>query len=185
MPSEAKVVVFVPCAKTKPWDGAGRGIYKSYNRLIKEFGEEVYFVTISEPLGVVPQSHWGDFPQYDNSGLFRDVVQRSGDLFTRDWNEMFGKKYQLPWDENAYEEAILKLASAIKLFFEKNKRRNLQFVSFVNDAGGVGTHEDMLIKSRITEKDKMYSKRGKPREEPYHYIRDVLIKNYQLEVFCG
>lgn len=58
IPEEVDTVMFVPCAKTKPWKNANRGIYKSYNKIIEENGNNIYFVTISEPLGVVPQNNW-------------------------------------------------------------------------------------------------------------------------------
>jgi len=76
--------IFVPCAKTKPWENASRGIYKDYNKL-RTIHPEYFFITISEPLGIVPQTLWKNFPQYDNPGLFKDPVQRSGGLFTRDF----------------------------------------------------------------------------------------------------
>ena len=69
IPDNAKIIAFVPCAKTKPWKDAKRGIYKSYNKIINESPDDVYFVTISEPLGIVPQNNWEYFPQYDNPWL--------------------------------------------------------------------------------------------------------------------
>lgn len=176
VPEEANVIIFVPCAKTKPWKDAPRGLYKSYNRIINENSNNIYFVTISEPLGVVPQNNWNDFPQYDNPGLFKDVVQRSGGLFTRDWVEHFGKRYKLPWDQNAYDQAIDLLASKIKLFVEKNQKNGRQFISFVGDENTIGTHQDMVNRSGVIPKENQFLKRAESREEPYDYIKDILYK---------
>lgn len=176
VPEEANVIIFVPCAKTKPWKDAPRGLYKSYNKIINENSNNIYFVTISEPLGVVPQNNWNDFPQYDNPGLFKDVVQRSGGLFTRDWVEHFGKRYKLPWDQNAYDQAIDLLASKIKLFVENNQKNGRQFISFVGDENTIGTHQDMINRSGVIPKENQFLKRAESREEPYDYIKDILYK---------
>ena len=94
VPDEFSKIVFVPCAKTKPWENATRGIYKDYNRVRKEH-PNLFFVTISEPLAIVPQTLWNNFPQYDNPGLFKDTVQRSGGLFTQDFKTHFGVDLEL------------------------------------------------------------------------------------------
>lgn len=174
VPDNAKVVIFVPCAKTKPWKDAPRGLYKSYNKIINENTDNVYFVTISEPLGVVPQNNWSDFPQYDNPGLFKDVVQRSGGLFTKDWNEHFGKRYKLPWDQEAYDKAIDILASKIKLFVLNNQKKGRQFISFVGDDNTVGTHQDMINRANVIPVQNQFLKRAEAREEPYEYIKEKL-----------
>lgn len=174
VPDNAEVVIFVPCAKTKPWKDAPRGLYKSYNKIINENTDNVYFVTISEPLGVVPQNNWSDFPQYDNPGLFKDVVQRSGGLFTKDWNEHFGKRYKLPWDQEAYDKAIDILANKIKLFVLNNQKKGRQFISFVGDDNTVGTHQDMINRANVIPVQNQFLKRAEAREEPYEYIKEKL-----------
>jgi hypothetical protein len=174
IPESADVVIFVPCAKTKPWKDAPRGIYKSYNKVINENSDNVYFVTISEPLGVVPQNNWNDFPQYDNPGLFKDVVQRSGGLFTKDWQEHFGQRYKLPWDQVAYDKAIDILADKIKLFVNNNQKQGRQFISFVGDEKTIGTHQDMINRAGVIPKENQFLKRAEAREEPYEYIKDKL-----------
>lgn len=176
IPDSAEVVIFVPCAKTKPWKDAPRGIYKSYNKIINENADNVYFVTISEPLGVVPQNNWNDFPQYDNPGLFKDVVQRSGGLFTKDWQEHFGQRYKLPWDQVAYDKAIDILADKIKIFVNNNQKQGRQFISFVGDDKTIGTHQDMINRSGVIPKENQFLKRAEAREEPYEYIKQNLSK---------
>lgn len=174
IPDEAEIVAFVPCAKTKPWKDAKRGIYKSYNKIIDENPEKVFFVTISEPLGIVPQNHWEDFPQYDNPGLFKDVVQRSGGLFTKDWKEHFGERYKMPWSQEDYDKAIDILSDKIKTFVNNNQKANRTFISFVGDEKTLGTHQDMVNRSGAIPKENQFLKRAAPREEPYDYIKMVL-----------
>ena len=174
VPDSAEVVIFVPCAKTKPWKDAPRGIYKSYNKIINENSDNIYFVTISEPLGIVPQNNWQNFPQYDNPGLFKDVVQRTGGLFTKDWTEHFGKRYKLPWDQKAYDQAIDILADKIKTFVINNQKNGRQFISFVGDENSIGTHQDMINRSGIIPIENQFLKRAEAREEPYAYIKEKL-----------
>lgn len=174
IPTDAKYVVFVPCAKTKPWKDAKRGIYKSYNKIINEKKHSVYFVTISEPLAIVPQDLWADFPQYDNPGLFRDVVQRSGGLFTKDWKEHFGNRYKMPWDETSYDQCIDLFASVIRQFIENNQMEGRTFLSFVNESKSLSTHADMLNRSKVMNPENMFLKRNKAREEPSVIIEEKL-----------
>lgn len=176
IPDEVDVVIFVPCAKTKPWKNATRGIYKSYNKIISENSNNIYFVTISEPLGVVPQNNWDDFPQYDNPGLFKDVVQRTGGLFTKDWMEHFGKRYKLPWNQQDYDKAIDILSDKIRLFVNNNQKQGRQFISFVGDDNVLGTHQDMVNRSGVIPKENQFLKRAEAREEPYSYVKENLCK---------
>lgn len=176
IPDSAKVIAFVPCAKTKPWKNAKRGIYKSYNKIIDESSDDVYFVTISEPLGIVPQNNWEDFPQYDNPGLFKDVVQRSGGLFTKDWKEHFGKKMKMPWDQKSYDEAIDILSSKIKQFIENNQKNGRHFITFVGDEKTLGTHADMVNRTGIIPEENQFLKRGAARQEPYEYVKEKIEK---------
>ena len=188
IPENADIVIFVPCAKTKPWKDAPRGLYKSYNKIINENSDNIYFVTISEPLGVVPQDNWNDFPQYDNPGLFKDVVQRSGGLFTKDWQEHFGQRYKLPWDQNAYEQSIDILAEKIKIFVNNNQKNGRKFISFVGDENSIGTHQDMVNRSGVIPKEYQFLKRAEAREEPYTYIKsnlENLLKNKSVKEFLN
>lgn len=188
IPENADIVIFVPCAKTKPWKDAPRGLYKSYNKIINENSDNIYFVTISEPLGVVPQDNWSDFPQYDNPGLFKDVVQRSGGLFTKDWQEHFGQRYKLPWDQNAYEQSIDILAEKIKIFVNNNQKNGRKFISFVSDENSIGTHQDMVNRSGVIPKEYQFLKRAEAREEPYAYIKSNLeniLKNKSIKEFLN
>jgi predicted RNA-binding protein len=160
--------VFVPCAKTKPWENATKGIYKDYNKIRNEH-PNLFLVTISEPLAIVPQTLWNNFPQYDNPGLFKDTVQRSGGLFTRDFKTNFGvdQQYKIPFDESAYNTCITILSSTIKSFIENNRHKDM--ISFVEDFHGTSTHSDMLTKAGFT--GKRLTKREKPRGKPYDYIK--------------
>ena len=179
VPDKYSMVAFVPCAKTKPWAGASRGLYKSYNKIINDNKYPVYFVTVSEPLGIVPQSLWGDFPQYDNPGLFKDNVQRTGGMFKSDWQKLFGTGPQsTPFDSAAYHQSIDILSSVIKRFIQNNGSK--QFVSFVEDKifnpknKNVGTHSDMLSRTGSIPDANRYLKRDAPRKEPFDYVDQVL-----------
>ena len=163
IPDNYKVIVLVPCAKTKPW-GFTRpkrsNLYNAYNNILEMAKEgklsingDIYFVTISEPLGVVPQDFWDEFPQYDNPGLFKDPVMRSG-LFTRDYpNTPLGKKQIIPFDEGAYSTAIKTLGVEIGTFINNNNKPGRVFVSFVDDHSGKikTTHSEMLDHANIEE----------------------------------
>ena len=131
---------------------------------------ELFFVTISEPLAIVPQTLWNNFPQYDNPGLFKDTVQRSGGLFTQDFKKHFGvdKQYKVPFDEPAYNTCIDILASTIRSFIENNRDKDM--ISFVEDFHGTSTHSDMLTKAGFTVKRLM--KRPEPRSVPYDHIKN-------------
>jgi len=183
VPRWVETIVFVPCAKTKPWHTARRGLYKSYNeiRKLRDQGKasRIYFVTISEPLGVVPEAWWGSFPQYDNPGLFKEEAMRSG-LFTSDWPKIgFKSKRVVPFDEEAYETAVMKLGVVIGEFIKTNK--NKRFISFVGGLGEVTSHDDMIlaaedhadVESLLSEPIQKHSRRPAPRQPP----RDHILKN--------
>lgn len=151
IPAKYKTVIFVPCAKTKPWVmpyAKKSKLYKAYNE-IRELSRAgkiapVYFVTVSEPLGLVPEDFWNDFPQYDNPGLFKDDSQRSG-LLTKDWSKTpFKRKKIIPYDERAYGQAIDGLSGVIADFLKNNQRTGRRFLSFVENPDGGGTHSAML-----------------------------------------
>lgn len=182
LPDDVKTVVFVPCAATKPWDGATSGIYKSYNQLRDEVRKgrfpHAFFVTISEPLGIVPEDHWGKFPRYDDPGLFRNDSARAGRTTTREWLQHFGKNFVTPFDEKSYQKAIDGLSGVIADFARNNARAGRRFISFVDDAEGVGTHTDMLVhaqeKFAFIHPEDMHPKREAPRAEPYDLIKKTL-----------
>lgn len=181
-----RALVLVPCAKTKPWDTARHGLYASYNR-VRAYVQSgalpyVYFVTLSEPLGVVPESHWGDFPQYDNPGLFRCGAQSTG-LFTADWPRVTGlpEKRLLPFDEKAYQLCIQKLGAVISSFLraQPTLQTSLPVLSFVDDVRGSRTsHRDMLdvalssLESPVAAS--FYPKKGAPRQPPAEHLASVL-----------
>jgi hypothetical protein len=183
IPADVKQVVFVPCAATKPWEGATSGIYKSYNKLRDEMRKgkfpSAYFVTVSEPLGVVPEREWGTFPRYDDPGLFRNDSARAGRTTTREWLERFGRNYVVPFDEKAYDQAIDGLSGVIADFARANAKPGRRFISFVDDAQGTSTHTDMLVhaneKYPFIDRADMHPKREAPRTEPYGLLRKTLL----------
>tara|TARA_Y100000310_G_C20690287_1_gene821763 strand:- start:3631 stop:4473 length:843 start_codon:yes stop_codon:yes gene_type:complete len=176
VPEFYKIIALVPCAKTKPWYRAERGIYRSYNKIIEEVNIGVlpltYLVTISEPLGIVPQSRWHDFPQYDNPGLFKGSAMRSG-MYKKDWeNSPFKNVLEMPYDDEAYKMCIDRLSDVIYSFLEKNKDKRI--ISFVEDFREKSTHSDMLdsaIKkgSHIYD-DERFTKRKAPRDMPWNHL---------------
>jgi hypothetical protein len=186
IPDGYDTIIFVPCAKTKPWgiNTCGRSKpYKDYNQIRKEYGN-VYFVTISEPLAIVPQDMWEEFPQYDNPGLFIQSKMRS-DLATQEWLRLFPEynldKYMLvPFDQSMYDKCVAKLGSIINQFVTNihNKNPNLKMLSFVKDLGDERSHSDMLshIDSKIQGSIAKYTKKetSDRLDRPYPWIKSKL-----------
>lgn len=153
IPENYGTVILVPCAATKPWGFSCKSdFYKGYNKIRQQVIngeiEPVYFVSISEPLGVVPEEFWGDdpsklFPQYDNPGLFKDTVLQTG-MLTKDWSKSpIGKKREMPFDDLAANQAIEILGTEIGNFIKNNKQH--RFVSFVENPDKTSsTHSRML-----------------------------------------
>ena len=148
------LVILVSCAATKPWGfGCKRGdFYKYYNEIRRDAQSgktrPVYFVTISEPLGVVPEEYWGDnpdkiFPQYDNPGLFKDTALQSG-MTTKAWAKSpLGSKREMPFDDESFNVSIQVLGKEIADFIKRHK--DYEFVSFVEHADKTkSTHSSML-----------------------------------------
>lgn len=150
------VVILVSCAATKPWGFSCKGgdFFPYYNeiRMDAKSGKTrrpVYFVTISEPLGVVPQDYWGDnmdmiFPQYDNPGLFKDTPLQSG-MTTKAWAKSpLGSKREMPFDDDAFRVSIQVLGQEIADFIKRHE--GYDFVSFVEHANikQKSTHSSML-----------------------------------------
>lgn len=177
IPDNVEAIVLVPCAASKPWfnhKNVNKSLlYKSYNQIINDVEQEkfnkVYFLTISEPLGIVPQSNWHDFPKYDNPGLFKDDFLRTG-LVKTDWEKTFlGAKHVLPFDDNAYQQCIEILAKVIEKTLSKI---NVPIVSFV-DAKEHTTHGHMLDTVQNYNPDikiHRYMKKEMARTSPYEYM---------------
>lgn len=154
IPDKYGLVVLVGCAATKPWGfSCVKGdFYPYYNQIRKDVQsgkmKPVYFVTISEPLGIVPEDLWGDdpmdyFPQYDNPGLFKDTPQQSG-MMTKDWSKSpIGSKREMPFDDESFKEAINRLGQVIGTFIKNNSQH--EFVSFLEHPSKTrSTHSLML-----------------------------------------
>lgn len=169
-------IVLVPCAKTKPWTGPAVSrsrLYSAYN-VLKEELPTTCFVTVSEPLGVVPQAYWADFPQYDNPGLFDDDAQRSG-MLASDWKKKFGDVYAVPYDPIARASSIRLLGNVLGEFLSHNQDREL--VAFVDSpAGKPSTHGLMLDVALETTglSVRRYPKRSAPRVSPLEWMRTTL-----------
>ncbi len=184
LPEDCTTVVLVPCAKTKPWDAASTGrskLYSAYHAVRNSVaaGERpgVYFVTISEPLGIVPEDDWADFPQYDNPGLFPDDAQRSG-MFKSDWDEAFGERMVVPFDREAQQQCLDVLGDVVGRFLAQNARPGRRFVAFVDETSGAPTtHGQMLdraLAAHPTLNLERYTKRAAPRTSPQAHIEEVL-----------
>lgn len=183
VPPEYDTVIFVGCAATKPWGHTQtRGeFYPFYNKIRKDVKDgkirPVYFVTISEPLAIVPEDWWGDsedklFPQYDNPGLFDDIMKRTG-MMTKDWSRSpIGTKKELPFGKTSFEKSINLLGGVIADFITNNSDKN--FVSFVEQADGTkSTHSRMLDVAekkagrkipRYTKKEAVGRRKGEDRD---------------------
>lgn len=177
VPDDYDNLVLVPCAKTKPWDYAHSRrsqLYRGYHEVIRasDNGDiaPTYFATISEPLGVVPQQDWADFPQYDNPGLFRDPYLRAG-LMSRDFVARFGERKKLPFDDEAYQYCIHQLGSVVARFLRVNSDKNIY--SFVDTVGTQSTHQEMLdyaVNSNPDISVFRYTKRSSARTSPAEFI---------------
>lgn len=171
-------LVLVPCAKTKPWVGPAvkkSKLYSAYNELRAQY-PDACFITISEPLGIVPMQDWADFPQYDNPGLFRDDAQQSG-MTKKIWEaSQFGQWYGLPFDEAAYELCINQLGSVIAEFL--GRHQHMRIVSAVDEMRGPrSTHGAMLDVAEILNPEleiERYPKRIEARVSPLGYLAQVL-----------
>ena len=204
IPDGYDTIAFVPCAATKPWCDIqsptmrGNVTYKSYNKMrkvtddggvSKKYGR-VYYVTISEPLGVVPQDFWHDFPPYDNTGLFSvNPVDQIGRMERKVAVKLpvedggIGQTFALPFDVAAYKESINALGNVIASFVETNKKQNpdLNFVSFVSDLGrDKGSHEIMLDKASeirgesVVSPNENFKKRRNSKEAPAEIMEEKL-----------
>lgn len=186
IPDDVEAIILVPCAASKPWfnhKNVNKSLlYKAYNKIIQDVDEgtfnKVYFLTISEPLGLVPQDRWSDFPKYDNPGLFKDDFLRTG-LVKTDWEKTFLKsKHLLPFDNCAYEQCINKLARVIEKTLSKIQQPIFSFV----DAKEHTTHGHMLdVVEQINPSIKIvrFFKKEKARTSPYEYIKNNI--NKQLD----
>lgn len=155
------------------WLNCKKGnLYPSYNK-IKEEHKNVYFVTISEPLAIVPQSLWNSFPQYDNPGLFKDPVMRAS-LFTKDWENLLERKGRLktPFDTNAYRFCIEYLGNIIREFLNNNSDKRV--ISFLEDFKGKSTHSEMIDFANLVKIENRFLKREEPRKPPYSFIKSKL-----------
>lgn len=185
IPEEYKLVCFVPCAATKPWDEATRGIYKSYNqlRVERDNGDlpKFYFATLSEPLGVVPERHWSDFPQYENPGLFKNSFLRFG-MTNKELQQFFGREVRLPFGESEFHLAIRTLAKVIENFASNNTMPGRKFISFVEGLrpDQNNTHSQMLTLANQTlhfmDQDDRFPKRAKAREAPYQFLKRTILE---------
>jgi hypothetical protein len=154
IPDEYGLVVLVGCAATKPWGfSCVKGdFYPYYNQIRQDVKsgkiKPIYFVTISEPLGVVPEDLWGDnptdyFPQYDNPGLFKDTPQQAG-MMTKDWEKSpIGSKREMPFDDTAFIESINRLGEVIGTFIKNNSDH--EFVSFVEHPSRTRSTHSMML----------------------------------------
>jgi hypothetical protein len=170
VPKSVEKVVFVSCAASKRWGATTKSPdYQCYN-MIRKDNPDVYWVTISEPLGIVPQDHWDDFPMYDNPGLFENRG-----LSTKEWAILFGTEMQYyPFDRKAKDKCISILASVIKQFYDLNKNINpqLRFISAVETPSEKSTHSEMLDVAGILQAEQRHPKKMKvPHGHPTNTIR--------------
>jgi hypothetical protein len=164
-------LMLVPCAASKPWrdhpNMRKSKLYQAYNRLIErmEIGElpRLYLLTVSEPLGIVPQDRWNDFPPYDNPGLFKDDFLRTGMVKTEWATTPWRTRQRLPFDDAAYERCIQRLAAVIQTVLTNNP---LPVISFVDDLAQVTTHAHMLNLADPDHRIHRETKRTEPRVDP-------------------
>jgi hypothetical protein len=184
IPDGYDTIIFVPCAKTKPWgyNTCKRSAkYMDYHKIRQEYGN-TYFITISEPLAIVPQDMWDEFPQYDNPGLFFDSGMRC-DLSTKQWKELYADrgldKYMLiPFDESMYRKCVAKLGVVINQFVTNmyEHKPDLKMLSFVKDHGKEMSHTDMMsyIDDKIQGLIAKYTKTESEGNRAYPWIKSKL-----------
>jgi hypothetical protein len=158
IPEGKEKIIFVSCAASKRWgENTSAKDYICYNMIRKE-NSKIYWVTISEPLGIVPEDHWDDFPLYDNPGLFTS----QGQVQSSFWTSKMGKQssFAYPFDQSAFNQCIKILGDVIKKFYDFNKKinPNLKFISAVETKSEKSTHSRMLDYSGILQKEQRYSK---------------------------
>ena len=197
IPDEYKTIVFVACATTKPWGLScpGGSYYPAYNKILKDIEEgrledSVFFVTISEPLGVVPQDMWDSFPAYDNPGLFKDTPTRSG-MLKKHWDKsQFGRPHVMPFDIEAKKESINILSDVIKRFIENNRIDGRVFKSFVDyraGQSGIATHTLMLnqaeekIGEEVVSQEHRFPKSSRSRQRAFDSGKGAGIYEYTKE----
>lgn len=169
--------MLVPCAKTKPWVGPAvrrSKLYSAYNAIRAE-RPDVYFLTVSEPLGIVPMDDWARFPQYDNPGLFRDDAQQSG-MTKAQWEASpFGRWYGLPFDEQAWTESIALLGGVVGDVLARHADRHI-IAALDSGEGAKSTHGHMLDVALAEHPISLtrHTKRGAPRVSPLEYLRGLL-----------
>lgn len=178
IPEGKEKAIFVSCAASKRWgENTKSQDYKCYNILRKD-NNKIYWVTISEPLGIVPEDYWDNFPFYDNPGLFTS----QGQVPTKFWLNEMGKAASLsyPFDQNAFNGCIKILGDVIKKFYEFNKQinPNLEFISAVETPSEKSTHSAMLDYSGILRKEQRYSKphKSSPMEMRMTHWTDISTK---------
>lgn len=175
VPPDCKGIMLVPCAASKPWRNHANArkskLYSAYNQLIDEMEAGTrpkwFFITVSEPCGLIPQDRWNDFPPYDNPGLFKDDFLRTG-LVKSDWAKTFlGSKHRLPFDQQAYDQCIDRLGEKIGAFLE---RQSIPIISFVDDDIPT-THGAMLDRALENGCEvHRHKKRNQARVSPYEYL---------------
>ena len=193
IPEEYKHIILVPCAASKPWGvscpSSGK-YYKAYHDIkakLNEDGVKSYWVTISEPLGIVPEDMWDNFPGYDVPGLFKDPSSRMSGMTTKQWKDMFGEKFSPPFDQDAYSRAIARLGEVISNFIANNDMPDRRWISFVKGTKGkVTTHTDMISEAvgflsnlglewNHTEYTKDRDEKGHPtRQRIYDHMSEIL-----------
>lgn len=161
IPPDKEKVVFVSCAANKRWGKTTNAKeYKCYN-MIRGENSKIYWVTISEPLGIIPEDYWDTFPLYDNPGLFEDLGLAG--IKTEIWKTLFGKEssFYYPFDKDAKKECINILGNVIKKFYDLNKKinPNLEFISAVELSSEKSTHSEMLDVAGILDKEKRFYKK--------------------------
>jgi len=181
IPSDKEKVVFVSCAASKRWGKTTKAKdYKCYN-MIRGENSKIYWVTISEPLGIIPEDYWDTFPLYDNPGLFKELGLAG--IKTEIWKSLFGKdsSFLYPSDEGIKKECINILGNVIKKFYDFNKQinPNLEFISAVENASEKSTHSQMLDVSGILDKEKRFFKKQDKKENPNNRTKDSIEKHFR------
>jgi hypothetical protein len=182
IPDRYKYIILVPCAASKPWgkDSCSGHYYPAYNNIKEEYRDEAFWITISEPLGIVPETHWDNFPAYDAPGIFRDPTMQVGGMHKKEWVKRYGDRFNPPWDEKAREKVMSILGGVIAEFVSRNQKDGRKWISFIdqhNTKGKLTTHREMvdIAKNQLEDWLETNYTKTKPDTRPHKDIAESFL----------
>jgi len=172
---EVKTLVGIPCAAAKPWTrDVQDGRASQYGAVweVKDDVKDAYFVTVSEPLGIVPEDHWDlqvdgiGSVFYDVPGLFSALPQFR--CSREDFERKYGfEKKRVPFDRDDYKRCVEILGHEIAVFLSNNADRYERAEFFVKK----GSTHDAFMKEALAQLDDDLQERVNVNYLPKGYIK--------------